>query len=432
MALKNVTSNDDRKPAAVAALKAASGKRSVTMLKHDTVRNTYVGHCFNRASSGFMGKHAQDQVSYFYAVRVDTGELVGYWDSMAEYQADEGEGATFPHVVGPAYTPVENADLFVPEHITEDNAPTQGTQLNGTEAPGPAATPEQVDAANAERGYGPAEAAADEDAGLNDLGEEAQARGVARDMVMKAKEHRLDMQFITTGSQDWGYAYHVAHELQQLGTLVDGPKAADDGHGYQVTATWPMRPEDHDEAQARRELVARGQARTCASQAATCTSKSCTKAFLTRAHAEAVATELRRLGMHASVESRTAQGAPLGTHGWYVDAVWPEASVRGDSCERCGDDASTLVVRDARRTELAQELRKHATFRAEFTLQQFQDAANALEAPTERELELDAIVHGEDLAKVLGFAEGHATNQHSLAMLDLVVGIRDAINRDRS
>jgi hypothetical protein len=81
MALRNVTSSDERKQCAVAALKAASGARAVTMVKHDTVRNTFIGHCLN--------KGANAESFGFHAVDAATLRPVGRWESLAEYKASE-------------------------------------------------------------------------------------------------------------------------------------------------------------------------------------------------------------------------------------------------------------------------------------------------------------------------------------------------------
>jgi len=60
MAKKNVTSSDPRKKQIVAALKQKSGARKVTLVTHDTVTNTFRGHCLNGPGAAFYEVTAEE------------------------------------------------------------------------------------------------------------------------------------------------------------------------------------------------------------------------------------------------------------------------------------------------------------------------------------------------------------------------------------
>lgn len=82
MAYKNVTSKDPRKPEVAAALKRASGARAVTMVRHDTTRGVFLGHCLNK------GRGLVARSFGWHGVDADTLEAVGAWPSFAAYRTD--------------------------------------------------------------------------------------------------------------------------------------------------------------------------------------------------------------------------------------------------------------------------------------------------------------------------------------------------------
>ncbi len=440
MALRNVTSNDDRKPAAVAALKAASGKRSVTMLHHDTERDTFVGHCFNR------GKGSQDERTYFWAVRVDTGELVGYYDGLAEYKAAKPQAHMYP--APKADTPQPCYDCGTREGVSyRDGQCTylcddcherrlQGRPLKRTEerrADGEdgavcVASNTEVELECAPGSCDCAELKAKAE-------HELHVRSQARRLADQAREHddRRAQEVYTTQAM----ADAVSLELARMGMEV--ATAPNDARtGWCVEARWTneddadlelvARADDEGtEADARRKVVAEGQAHTLASKAAMSSTRNCRARYLTEAHAQAVGAELTRLGMHVSVARNSDTKG--GTMAWCVDAIWPRPKAidvcdahdpRNPGCSRCprpteegcfqpkathcsvdAEDLvfSGLVTSDARRAELAELLRLPATSRHP-SAEECGEAARALSEPTERELSLEGQV--DDLVKLAG------------------------------
>ncbi len=425
MALRNVTSNDDRKPTAVAYLKDASGARAVTMLKHDTVRNTYVGHCLNKGRD-------TGQSFGFYAVNVDTGELVGHWDSMADYRASPTEPRPEASVRSLAAEARKQVDH---EERCKELANIVAKGIEGQVADGTFDTPNKDTA----------------------------------DLVAKElREKGLDVEGPYTVGSRWHLTIHPAdatrcYDCNDLNN-VDYRSGqctylCDDCHDRRLKQL-PLKDTDK----------AVGAARTMASQASMASVKRCTRAFLQEGYARRVAAELQRLGMHVDVERRQAQGAAVGVCGWFVDAVWPQPEEHLDSCEEpgcaqpCGryydpeleqgdtsqcpyhtkkhEDSGlaeverqldTEVVGNARRAELVSWLRANAGYAIQSWSRLMNEAADALEAPTQRELELDAIVHGDDLANVLEAAMARADqyNQPFDGYLrGAVRNVREAIQRE--
>lgn len=86
MALKNITSSDPRKANIVANLRTASGLRSVTVVKHDTVNKLFSGHCFNR------GFDANNEAAGTYVVN-EEGVLVKFTPDQAAQKAPGSESA---------------------------------------------------------------------------------------------------------------------------------------------------------------------------------------------------------------------------------------------------------------------------------------------------------------------------------------------------
>ena len=91
MAIRPITSHDPRKAGVVRWLKVASGARSVTMVQHNTKRNHYLGHCFNRGHGGTLTGVGGGRSFGFFVIDV-YGKKLGQFKSFVNYEEALNEG----------------------------------------------------------------------------------------------------------------------------------------------------------------------------------------------------------------------------------------------------------------------------------------------------------------------------------------------------
>ena len=84
MALRNVTAKNPDKAVAVRALKEATGRRSVTMVHHDTGADVFIGHCFTRGSARAMGEPT------VWAAVTRAGVYLGSFKGLNDYKQTRG------------------------------------------------------------------------------------------------------------------------------------------------------------------------------------------------------------------------------------------------------------------------------------------------------------------------------------------------------